>query len=407
MHRDTPAPLTRAANTSAPLTDAALAHAVQAVADALQPSAAARDREGGTAWQARQVLRDSGLLNLAVPTAFGGLGGTWPQVLRAVRCIAQADSSLAHLFGFQHLQVASVLLFGSAAQHQQWLGATVAQGWFWGNAVNGRDPRLTATPNAQGWVLDGVKAFCSGATGSDMLHLSFTDPAQPEVRHYAVVPTARTGITVNADWDNMGQRQTDSGTVHFAQVQVLHTEVLGPPGADARPRATLRQLIAQLILTEIYLGNAHGALHSAAQYTRTHVHPWPMAGVARAVDDPLLQLRAGELWAQLQAATLLADHAHTQLQHAWAQGEALSEATRAHAALQVTAARVNAARTALHVTAQTFELMGARATTAPLAMDRYWRNVRVHTLHDPVDWRCQALGHWLLTDTLPTPSPYG
>lgn len=397
MHRDTPSPLT----------DTALELAVQAVADALQPTAAARDRAGGTAWQARQVLRESGLLNLAVPSAWGGWGASWPQVLRAVRQLAQVDSSMAHVFGFQHLQVASVLLFGNEAQHQQWLGQTVAQGWFWGNAVNGRDPRLTATPNAQGWVLQGAKAFCSGATGSDVLHLSFADPAQPDVRLYAVVPTTRTGITVRDDWDNMGQRQTDSGTVHFEQVQVLREEVLGPPGADQRPRATLRQLIAQLILTEIYLGNAHGALHAAAQYTRDHVYPWPMAGVARAVDDPLLQLRAGELWAQLQAATLLADHAHAQLQQGWEQGESLSEATRAHIALQVTAARVNAARTALHVTAQIFELTGARSTTAPLAMDRYWRNVRVHTLHDPVDYRCQALGRWLLTEALPTPNPYG
>jgi len=385
----------------------ALAATVERVAAALAATAAERDRTGGTAWAERQLLRDSGLLALVVPQAFGGHGADWPLILRAVRRLAQADSSLAHLFAFQHLQVASVLLFGAPAQQAHYLRATVEQRWFWGNAVNARDTRLVATRVAGGWQLDGIKSFCSGARGSDVLNVSVATGDAPTDRRFLVIPTDRAGITVHDDWDNMGQRQTDSGSVSFDAVQVADSEQLGPPGAASSPRATLRNMIGQLILTEIYLGNALGALDDAVLRVQTQVQPWAMAGVDSAVDDPLLQLRAGELWSLLRAAVALSDHANLAFQQAWESGSALTALERGEAGMLVAAARVNAARTALDVTQQVFELMGARATTRSAGLDRYWRNVRVHTLHDPLDYRSKDIGRWLLTGEAPNPYGYG
>lgn len=383
------------------------APAVAATAAALAATAAARDKAGGTAFVERQLLRDSGLLTLAVPAAHGGHGAAWPLIFRILRRLAQADSSLGHLFAFQHHQVASVVLFGSPAQQARYLSATVKEGWFWGNAVNARDARLQATRIDGGWVLDGVKTFCSGARDSDVLNVSVAVGDAPTDRIFMVIPTSREGITVNDDWDNMGQRQTDSGSVAFSQVQVADDEVLGPPGAASSPRATLRNMIGQIILTEIYLGNAQGALAEALDYTRTQVQPWVMAGVSRAVDDPLLQLRAGEMWASLRAAVHLSEEANAAFQKAWARGLELTEHERGDTAMRVAAARTVAARTALQVTSQVFELMGARATAARHGFDRYWRNVRVHTLHDPIDYRSQEIGRWLLTGELPNALGYG
>jgi alkylation response protein AidB-like acyl-CoA dehydrogenase len=380
---------------------------VEAVAQQLGATAAKRDAEGGTAWTERQILRDSGLLTLAVPRRFGGQEAGWPEILRAVRRIAEADSSLAHLFGFQHLQVATVLLFGSPQQQEQYLSATVRDGWFWGNAVNTRDTRLKVREAPEGYVLEGVKSFCSGATGSDALVVSLAVGPEPAQRLYAVVPTGRRGIVVHADWDNMGQRQTDSGSVSFDGVTVRREEVLGPPGAASSPRATLRNLIGQLVLTEIYLGNALGALREARAYMRQHVQPWAMAGVDSALEDPVMQLSAGGQWIQLRAATALADQALEHFQAAWDRGLALSWEQRAEVAMDIAAARVHAGEVALDVTSRIFELVGARATARRHGFDRYWRNVRVHTLHDPLDHRRKAVGRWLLTDELPDPYSYG
>ncbi|MBK4241987.1 hypothetical protein JJP57_23915, partial [Enterobacter hormaechei] len=49
--------------------------------------------------------------------------------------------------------------------------------------------------------------------------------------------------------------------------------------------------------------------------------------------------------------------------------------------------KVLAHRAALFVAQELFEATGARSTKAALALDRFWRNARTHTLHDPLDYK--------------------
>lgn len=51
----------------------------------------------------RQLLRESGLMNTIIPTALGGLGEDWKTMLQIARVFSKVDSSIGHLFGFQHL----------------------------------------------------------------------------------------------------------------------------------------------------------------------------------------------------------------------------------------------------------------------------------------------------------------
>ncbi|MFA5122720.1 acyl-CoA dehydrogenase family protein [Zavarzinia sp.] len=371
---------------------------------ALAETAIKRDRAGGTAKVERDLFRRSGLLTLAVPAAFGGIGADWATVFEAVRLIAQVDSSLGHLFAFQHLQVASVLLYGSAEQQESLSRATVEQGWFWGNALNPRDPRTRLVPNGSGYRLDGTKSFCSGATDSDHLLVSALDPT--DTLRIVALPTDRSGITVLDDWDNMGQRQTDSGTVSFEAVAVDGAEVLGPPGPGGSPRATLRACLAQAILGTLYLGIAEGALAAAVDFTREKSQPWPASGAATTVEDSYLQLRYGELQVDLAGAQALSTLAIAALQKAWDRGEAVTPTERGEAALAIATFKVAAARAGLDITSRLFEQTGARATAARYGLDRFWRNLRTHTLHDPLDYKLKEIGSFVLTGAVPTPGLY-
>ena len=392
----------------------ALTPAVEKTAAALALTATARDRSGGTAWAERQVLRDSGLLKLAVPAAYGGAETPWPLIYKIIRRFAEVDSSLAHLFGFQHLQVASVALFGNPQQKQLYLGKTVSENWFWGNATNGLDTRTTLTwraaedgnPDGGHYELNGIKSFCSGATGSDMINITAPRSADPADRVFITIPTQRAGVQVLDDWDNLGQRQTDSGSVTFDKVRVERDEVLGPPGTSGTPRATLRTLVSQLILIEIYIGNAQGALLDAWKYTHEQGRPWFTSGVERAIDDPFTQQHYGDLWIALRGAIALAEAAALQLQKAWERGDDLSAEERGVLAVTIYETKIAAARAALDITARIFEVMGARATAAKYGFDRYWRNVRVHTLHDSLDYKLKDVGLWVLTGEVPVPSIY-
>lgn len=390
--------------------------ATEQLAQALGRNAIERDRAGGHAAAERALIGASGLLALSVPRDAGGLGADWPTLYRVVRRLAQVDSALAHVFSFHHLQVAGVLLYGDPEQQQRLLRQTISERWFWGNALNPLDTRLIATPVTGGWRLDGIKSFASGSVGSDRLTISaraaVAADAAPDLAQAAPqilvgnLATASPGIDVQQDWDSFGQRQTDSGTVRFDGVFLPQRDVLQAPGIVATPRATLRPLVAQLIMANLYLGIGIGALDAARRYTLEESRPWLASGVERSADDPYIQHRYGQLRLLVRPAQLAAEAAAVSLQAAFDRGAALSAAERGAVAIEVAEAKVLAHRAGVEVSSQLFELTGARSTSARYGLDRFWRNARVHTLHDPVDYKLREIGRHLLDGVPPEPTSY-
>lgn len=378
------------------------------VADALAQTVVERDERGGTARAERDALRQSGLLNLLIPQAWGGHGADWPRIYRIIRRISRADSSIGHLFGFQHLMLATVDLFGSPEQTEDLYRRTVAGRWFWGNTLNPLDPGLNARWVKDTLVLDGRKRFSTGSSDADALIVSAPDPEDRDNRRLlvAAVPLPREGIVALGDWNNMGQRQTDSGTVEFRGVRIHRSELLRTPGPFGSTRASLRPCIAQLIFANVYLGIAEGALLEAKAYLQEHPQAWWLSGVDTKQQDPYVLRHFGELYAGLEAARLVTDRAAETLQQAWELGEAVSEEQRGRAAVDIATAKVITTRTGLDVVNRIFEVMGARATTWTLRTDRFWRNLRTYTLHDPVDYKLRELGAWALSDLPPRPTFY-
>jgi alkylation response protein AidB-like acyl-CoA dehydrogenase len=193
--------------------------------------------------------------------------------------------------------------------------------------------------------------------------------------------------------------------VYFRNVLIEPGELL-EPGPNSSPFASLRACLAQSILVNIYLGIAHGAYLAARDYTQTRRRPWVNSGVTDVTQDPYLLHRFAEIWLQLQAASALADIAAGKLDAAWRQGAQLDERERGEVAIAVTQAKVLAHRASLDISTQLFDVAGASASHAALGLDRYWRNARTHTLHDPVDYKLRDLGNWALNGAYPAPSSY-
>jgi len=377
--------------------------ALTALLEAIAATAAQRDEEGGTALHERTLIRQSGLLLLTIPKIYGGAGGNLNDALHMARRIAAVDSSLAHLFAFHHFQLATLRFYAPETQWGPLFADTAAHGWFWGNALNPLDTRTVLTRHNGEFLINGEKSFCSGATDSDMLVVS---ALLDGVLKVTAIPTGRSGITVHDDWDNMGQRQTDSGSVSFTNVKVSESEFLQSPGPLGSPFASLRSTVGQLILTNVYLGVAQGALDEARRYVRESVRPWLTSGVKRVEDDPYVLRNFGELWTEVAAARALTDEAQLKLQKALDLGDRVTPEIRGDVAVAVSTAKVISSRAGLNVSSRIFDVMGARATTRKLRSDRFWRNVRTHTLHDPVDYKLRELGVWFLTDEIPKPSFY-
>jgi alkylation response protein AidB-like acyl-CoA dehydrogenase len=75
-------------------------------------------------------------------------------------------------------------------------------------------------------------------------------------------------------------------------------------------------------------------------------------------------------------------------------------------ALAVATAKVAATEIGLNICTRMFDVAGARATHGALRLDRHWRNLRTHTLHDPISYKLREIGEWALTQRYPTPSFY-
>lgn len=376
------------------------------LADHFAQTAAERDAAGGTPKAERDLLRASGLLRLSIPQAYGGLGAPWSETLAIVRQLARVDSSVAHVFAFHHLQLATLQLYGRPDQWQPLFRDTARLGWFWGNALNPLDRRTIAHHVEGGLEFTGHKSFCSGAIDSDMLLVSGNDEGPEGRLLIAALPTGRAGITLHADWNNIGQRQTDSGSATFERVFAAAGEVLSDPGPLSSPFASLRSLLAQLVFANLFVGIAEGAFAEARQFTRSQSRPWFASTARTASEDPYILAHYGEFWVALETARQLTDFAGTRFDAAWSRGLDLDAASRGHLATSIATAKVAASRAGLDLTSKLFEVTGARATTAALRLDRYWRNLRVHTLHDPVDYKIRELGDWALNGQVPPPSFY-
>lgn len=358
-------------------------------------NAAERDVRGGNPKVERDLIRESGLLKVLIPTEFGGLGGTWSDVVQIVRIISRHDSSLAHVYGYHFVNLITSHLWGNATQQQYYYRETAKNNWFWGNAFNPVDIKLRAHKVQDYYVLDGVKTFCTGSVDSDNLIVSaiFEEDGNLFV---AIVPTNREGVTVNEDWDNIGQRQTDSGTVSFNNVIVKEDEILRN-GFETSEFAKLRINISHFILNHLFLGIMEGALQEAKNYTTTITRP-RTPNVQNAADDPSIQLYYGEFYVQLEAARLLVEQSAEIFQRLWDKGVDITAEERKELDYAVYAAKVFTTKAGLDITSRIFEVTGSRSTATHYGFDRFWRNMRTMTLHVPVDTVTKNLGEWVLHD---------
>ena len=377
---------------------------VGTLADEWRKTAARRDREGGTPKKERDQIRASGLLTFFIAREFGGSGGSFTELMAIFREIARVDSSLAHLYAFHNYQLATLQLFGTTAQWQRLHRATVEKGWFWGNGINPLNNDTLATRTASGYEWNGVKTFATGSKDSDYLTISGRTPDGKVL--VAAIPTGRAGVTVHDNWDNIGQRQTDSGALEFRRVAVADDEIL--PNVGQTPFASLRTLVGQTVFGNLFLEVAQGAFDEAVAYLRgKETAAWSASLAPTQQKDPFILRTIGELHTRLDAARLLSDRANAVLEQTLLKGEAVTWDDRARLAVAAFTARLAATQTGLEVSSRIFEFLGSRATVASLGFDRFWRNLRTQTLHDPIDYKTLAIGDYILNGEAPPPGFFG
>ncbi len=372
-------------------------------------TAAERDRLRQLPYGEVERLAASGLLAVTVPAAHGGADLPPSELAEVVRTLAVADPNIAQIPHSHFVYLNLLRLAGSPDQRQRYFAqvldsAQIANAQSERGGATVAEVATTLRPDGPGLRVDGTKYYCTGSLFAGILAvLARLD--DPEGRtglrpgeYVAFLPASSPGVEIVDDWNGLGQRTTGSGTVRFDGVRVEAGQLVARDSAVRAP--TGYGAFAQLLHVAIDAGIARGALGAATQFVRTSSRPWFEARVERAIDDPLLIQRIGELSVAVTAAEATLTAAGLAVDAATASPDPGQDVV-ARASLAVAAAKILADRAATEVSAALFEVSGTRSAAADLNLDHFWRNARTHTLHDPVRWKYQHLGRALLHDTPP------
>ncbi len=361
--------------------------------DQIAADAAERDRNRRLPHAEVVALSQSGFWAITIPAAHGGADVSHRTLAEATALLAEGDPSIAQL-PQNHFSTLETLRHVATEAQQRDLFGRVLAGARFGNAEAERGPPTTLRAEGDLLRLDGRKAYSTGALFADLITVTARDEAGRAM--LAIVERDTPGLTVLDDWSGMGQRTTASGTTIFDNVVVRPDRVMSLDRAFAQrsPVGT----VAQLLHAAIDLGIARGALRAAADFVRERSRPFPDASVDRAQDDPLLLARFGQLQIQVHAGEAMLGRAAGALDDARATP---GEATLIAASVAVAEARAMTTDAALAAASGLFELAGTHSTLAAFGLDRFWRDARTHTLHDPVRWKYHVVGNFHLNGIAP------
>ena len=370
--------------------------AAAGLARRLAHGAAARDAERSHPVEELRDLARTGLLGITVPAAFGGAEVSTRTVAEVVRLIATADGSIAQMLHPHFTALEMIRLSGTPAQQRLFFAEALAGARF-GNAnaelgtkaAGDIRTRLLHSPDG-GFTVDGTKAYTTGSYSADWIPVTVRDPAGN--RASALVLRDAEGVEVVDDWSGIGQRTTASGTTTLTGVRVFEQHVIAQWRAGEG--AHLSGAKGNIVHGAVNIGIAAGALEATRDYVVTRARPSKDLPIESVVEDPHVTRRFGRLAARLAVA-----------ESALARAAGLvDEAERSGTPQGVSAATVAAAETealgseiALEISSELFALSGASSSRSELGFDRFWRDVRTHSLHDTMIWKFHQSGDALLS----------
>ncbi|MET0415323.1 MAG: acyl-CoA dehydrogenase family protein [Actinoplanes sp.] len=380
--------------------------AASRVAEILRGGATERDRAGASRIprEALAILDGSGLLAITVPADHGGPGLGPRTLAEVIRILASADPAIAQVPQGHFLAVDVLAVWGGSALRER-LFTDVLAGRRIGSGLaerGGRHAQDLATrltvDHAGQFRLDGRKYYCTGALTASWIAVSALDDERR--LRLAFVPRDASGLTVDTDWNAMGQRATISGTTTLQAVAVDPGLVLDYAAAYAVPQQLGAR--AQLVHAAIEAGIAGGALRDTRAYLREHARPSSeavRAGAESVAGDPHVLHRYGRLATRVRAAeALLVAAARTLEGVGLVPADAEAAAT---GSMAVASAKAFASEVAVEAGSELFALCGTSATDERWNLHRHWRNARTHSVHDPVDWKYHHLGAYEIGDILP------
>jgi alkylation response protein AidB-like acyl-CoA dehydrogenase len=335
------------------------------------PQAAEIDAKAAYPDELFHVFRDAGLLGLTIPAAYGGSGVGFLALALAVEEVAKYCCASGLVLLLTALPTQPIVIGGTEEQKKKYL-PPIAKGELRaafgltepnaGSDAAGIQAR--AIRKGSGYVINGEKAFISGGAIADYVTVfAKTDP-EAKARGISgfIVPTTATGFSVACLDEKMGVRGVATALLCFQDCAVPAENLLGGRENDGFKTVLGTLNSVRPIVAARGLGLAEGALTYALDFARQReAFGKPIA------DLQAIQFMFADMAIQIEAARLLT------YQAAWLVDRGRFQRQDAH---MLSAAKAFATETAVKVSSDALQVLGAQGYMRDHPLERHYRDAR-------------------------------
>jgi butyryl-CoA dehydrogenase len=224
-------------------------------------------------------MAEQDFLGLFLPAEFGGAEAGFVSFVQVIENLSRSCAAVASIIVNHALAAYAIQRWGTPAQKKEYLPGLAAAKSLGGFAVYESGPTpgvgpdaLTAIKQAEGWVLNGAKAFVRNAGKADVyVVLACTDPAAGAKALTAFIVSAKTiGLSVGEPAETMGLKGCPVADLVFQNVILPETALLGSLNHGT---AIVSETLAVGSLAEAAqtIGIGQAAVEHAAAYSKTRV----------------------------------------------------------------------------------------------------------------------------------------
>jgi acyl-CoA dehydrogenase len=339
----------------------------------MEPHAAECDRAGRFPEEIYRKAFDLGLMNLNVPSDFGGSGlGLFEQCL-IVEELAHACGGMTTSVIANCLALEPIILGASAEQKDRLLKPFCAEyglaSFCLTEPSGGSDAgslKTKARREGDHYVLDGEKCFITNAPHASLYTVFATVDSTKGYRGITAfaVPRSTKGVTPGKDEEKMGHRASSTSTVHFEGAEVPVANRLGEEGEGfSIAMRTLDQ--TRTPIGALATGIAQAALDHAAAYALKRVtFGKPIA------EHQAIQIKLANMAQAVRAARLLTWHAAWTIDHG-------SKGT-----LESSIAKCYASDAALHVADEAIQTFGGYGYMKEYPVEKLLRDAKLTQIYE-------------------------
>lgn len=337
----------------------------------IAPRAAELDETGEYPHDIFQAFKETGLTGLTIPQEYGGSGAGMLALALAVEEAAKYCCASGLMLLLSALPSQPVMIGGDDRQ-KKWIGEGIASGSLKGafcltepnHGSDAANLETRAVRDGDDYIINGEKMYISGGTVADyVVCFARTDGTPGPKGISAFIVEAKTpGFKVAGTDRKMGVRGVPTADIVFEDVRVPRENLIGGQEGAGFNHAMLTLNSCRPVVGARGVGLAEGAMTYALDFARQRI----------AFGKPLTELQAiqfmfADMAIQIEAARQLVYHA------AWRvdQGKYQRED-----AAYLSIAKAYATETAVKVSSDALQVLGAQGYMMDHPLERHYRDAR-------------------------------